>query len=138
MIIRIKKSSSNTFYLGDPSCNAKYDGTFVTLTTAYDGCGTTFSQSNGKYVYTNQVTEKVPDTLKIIRGPLLKQQVNCALKKSISSSAVIRLKRKRLRASGVGSYKVRFIQVTDVFIYCFCNLITTPCLTSYAETGRSL
>ena len=39
--------------------------------------------------------------------------MNCALKKSISSSAVIRLKRKRLRASGVGSYKVQIDMYTD-------------------------
>ena len=113
MIIRIKKSSSNTFYLNDPKCNAKLDGNFITLTTPYNGCGTKFVEEGNKFYYSNQVVERVPGSLKIIRGPLLKQQVNCALKKSISSSAVIRLKRKRLRAIGVGSYKVQIDMYTD-------------------------
>ena len=68
MIIRIKKSSSNTFYLNDPKCSAKFDGTFTTLTTPYNKCGTKFVEEGNKFYYTNEIVEKVPDSLKIIRG----------------------------------------------------------------------
>eukprot|EP00111_Clytia_hemisphaerica_P001155 TCONS_00003290-protein len=110
MRIDILKRSTNTFHLRDETCQANSDGT---LSTSYNKCGTKFVDAGDHYSFTNEIVEKVPDNIKIIRGPLLKKEVKCVLRKSQSSSKAIRLTRKRLTSTGVSSYQVKIDMFTD-------------------------